>query len=50
MSVKTPGPGTYPTIPSITPKGNQFFSRFESSKATVFNPPVSTRFKAESIL
>lgn len=49
VSVKTPGPGTYQPIPSISPKGHQFFSRFESSGATLFNPPCSARFKEFSM-
>jgi len=40
-----PGPGTYPIIQSISPKGNQFLSKYNSSKASVFHPPNSVRFK-----
>lgn len=44
-SIKTPGPGTYKSITAITQRGNQFVSKFESSKASTFNPPCSARFK-----
>ena len=42
---KTPGPGAYSNIAAISPKGAQFVSQFESSKASNFNPPSSCRFK-----
>jgi hypothetical protein len=41
---KTPGPGSYTSTPGISALGNQFFSKFESSKAAHFNPPSSLRF------
>ncbi len=43
-NVKTPGPGTYDALAGITPKGTQFFSRFQSSRACLFHPPRSRRF------
>ena len=44
-TIKYPGPGTYPTLDSISQKGFQFLSRWKSSLASVFHPPQSTRFK-----
>ena len=46
MFPKTPGPGTYEVMPGISPRGAQFYSKFESSRAAVFNPPQSKRFDA----
>lgn len=39
-----PGPGTYEMLAATSPKGNHFLSRFESTRATLFNPPHSQRF------
>jgi len=39
-----PGPGTYEVLPGISPRGNQFYSKYESSRAAQFNPPHSQRF------
>jgi len=44
MFPKTPGPGSYDLLPGISPKGQQFLSKFESSRAAAFNPPHSKRF------
>jgi hypothetical protein len=40
-----PGPGNYPIMPSINPKGHYMFSKYKNSAATLFNPPCSVRFK-----
>ncbi len=42
---KTPGPGAYSPMSSISKDGSQFYSRYESSKAAHFNPPSSSRFQ-----
>jgi len=42
---KTPGPGTYTNLSSISKNGRQFYSKFESSRAPQFNPPSSKRFQ-----
>jgi len=42
---KTPGPGTYTGLSSISKDGTQFYSKFENSRASHFNPPSSQRFK-----
>jgi hypothetical protein len=42
--MKFPGPGTYPTLNSISQKGFQFLSKWRSSLASVFHPPRSARF------
>jgi len=49
---KTPGPGAYRTATGITSDGFQYYSRFQSSGATKFNPASSKRFKelAEKLL
>lgn len=39
-----PGPGSYEFRSSVSPKGNQFLSKYKSSWATTFNPPASKRF------
>lgn len=38
-----PGPGTYESRPSLSPKGSQFLSKYKSSGAPTFNPPASKR-------
>lgn len=43
-ALKSPGPGTYPNIPSINDKGKYFNSKFKSSGASLFNPRTSDRF------
>lgn len=40
-----PGPGTYEMLSATSPKGNHFLSKFESSRASLFNPPHSKRFQ-----
>lgn len=49
LAERTPGPGTYQAVSGITEKGTQFFSKFENSRATVFNPPSSARFTDRGI-
>ena len=49
-SKKVPGHGTYHEINGTTLKGFQFLSKFKSSKASVFHPPNSARFKEESFI
>jgi hypothetical protein len=49
ITTKTPGPGTYQQLSAISKRGNQYVSHFESSKASTFNPPCSTRFKDRRI-
>ena len=44
-NIRTPGPGAYETLSGTTPKGTQFLSRFESSRASNFHPPHSKRFR-----
>lgn len=41
---KTPGPGAYRTLETVTKTGRQFVSRFGNSGAAVFSPPRSQRF------
>lgn len=41
---KNPGPGTYEALAGTSPRGKQFYSKFASSRASVFNPPRSGRF------
>jgi len=41
---KTPGPGTYEMLSCISPRGPQFYSKYESSRAAAFHPPRSKRF------
>jgi len=43
---KSPGPGSYASVTSISPQGKHFLSKFENSKASHFDPPTSVRFKA----
>ena len=43
-TLKYPGPGSYPTLDSISEKGPQFLSKWKSSLASVFHPPHSARF------
>ena len=40
-----PGPGQYPMMPSINPKGSFVYSKYRNSAATLFNPVSSVRFK-----
>lgn len=44
-----PGPGNYPIVPCISPKGNFMFSKYRNSAATLFNPRCSTRFKEKGM-
>lgn len=39
-----PGPGTYQSVETITPKGKYFVSKFKSSGATLVSPARSKRF------
>ena len=43
--LRTPGPGAYTSLTTISKNGFQFFSKFGSSGATRFNPPSSRRFQ-----
>eukprot|EP00344_Euplotes_crassus_P010609 CAMPEP_0196999210 /NCGR_PEP_ID=MMETSP1380-20130617/4438_1 /TAXON_ID=5936 /ORGANISM="Euplotes crassus, Strain CT5" /LENGTH=256 /DNA_ID=CAMNT_0042416049 /DNA_START=124 /DNA_END=898 /DNA_ORIENTATION=- len=43
-----PGPGSYESKNSITPRGEQFLSKFKSSGASTFNPPSSSRFNGNN--
>jgi len=43
-SIKTPGPGTYPSPTALSSTGNYFFSKFKNSGAIPFSPPRSSRF------
>ncbi len=40
-----PGPGTFLPPPTITPKGEQFLSTYQNSRATLFSSPRSSRFE-----
>ncbi len=39
-----PGPGAYDIVPAISSKGEQFYSKYESSRAALFHPAHSQRF------
>ena len=39
-----PGPGTYPTVQTISPTGKYYISKFKNSKATLISPSRSKRF------
>jgi len=39
-----PGPGTYPIVEGVSPKGTYPVSKFKNSGATLFSPPRSKRF------
>ena len=47
---KHPGPGSYKVLPSVSPTGFHFYSKYDSSRASVFHPPNSARFKEISTL
>jgi hypothetical protein len=40
-----PGPGSYEFKSAVSPKGQQFLSKYRSSGAPSFNPPSSKRFR-----
>ena len=44
-----PGPGTYEFLAGISPKGNQFYSKYSSSGAKNWDPPNSKRFKEQKV-
>ena len=44
--LKDPGPGTYKPVETISQDGKYFLSTFSSSKAALFNPKRSERFKS----
>jgi len=43
-SQQAPGPGTYPLLETISPKGKLFVSKYKSASTTVFAPATSKRF------
>jgi len=43
-SLKAPGPGQYPLLETISPKGKIFISKYKSAATTVFSPASSDRF------
>ena len=43
-----PAPGAYEITPGINKDGKFMFSKYTSSKATVFNPSRSKRFASDS--
>lgn len=47
-SQQAPGPGTYPLLETISPKGKLFISKYKSASTTVFSPATSKRFGGES--
>jgi len=43
-SHKAPGPGNYPVLETISPKGKIFISKYKSAATTVFSPASTDRF------